>query len=49
MHFDFSWKTLIDQQWEDALFAAQAAANGYSSGHAWFRQMHFGFWIGYDF
>jgi outer membrane protein assembly factor BamA len=49
MHFDFSWKTLISQQWEDALFAAQANAAGFGSGHQWFRQMHFGFWIGYDF
>jgi outer membrane protein assembly factor BamA len=49
MHFDFSWRTLFNQQWEDALFASQAAQAGYGSGHLWFRQMQFGFWIGYDF
>ena len=56
MHFDFSWKTLFNQQWEDALFASDAAAagiapgaNGISPGHSIFRKMQFGFWIGYDF
>jgi WD40 repeat protein len=56
MHFDFSWKTLFNQGWEDALFTSQAAAagiapgtNGLSPGHLFFRKMQFGFWIGYDF
>jgi hypothetical protein len=56
MHFDFSWKTLFNQQWEDALFSQDAAAaglpvgtNGLLPGHNIFRKMQFGFWIGYDF
>ncbi len=56
MHFDFSWKTLLNQGWEDALYTSEAAAagiapgpNGLSPGHAFFRKMQFGFWIGYDF
>ncbi|HET9371915.1 MAG TPA: hypothetical protein VFO19_16765, partial [Vicinamibacterales bacterium] len=42
MHFDFSWKTLFNKEWEDALFALQG-------GHDEFRKMKFTFWIGYDF
>ena len=42
MHFDWSWKTLFNRQWEDALFFV----NGGSSE---FRKMRFSFWIGYDF
>jgi hypothetical protein len=42
MHFDFSWKTLFNKEWEDALFALQG-------GHNEFRKMKFTFWIGYDF
>ncbi len=42
MHFDFSWKTLFNRDWEDALFAA-------AGGSSAFRKMKFAFWIGYDF
>jgi hypothetical protein len=42
MHFDWSYRTLLNQQWEDALFAA-------SGGSAAFRKPKFSFWIGYDF
>ena len=42
MHFDFSWRTLFNKSWEDALFASVG-------GHSAFRQMQFAFWIGYDF
>jgi hypothetical protein len=42
MHFDFSWKTLFNRDWENALFAA------YGGSHE-FRKMKFAFWIGYDF
>ena len=42
MHFDWSWKTLFNKQWEDALFAAYG-------GSELFRRMKFSFWIGYDF
>jgi hypothetical protein len=41
MHFDWSWKTLFNRQWEDALFAL----NG---GSSVFRTRKFTFWIGYD-
>jgi hypothetical protein len=42
IHFDWSWKTLFNRDWEDALFAA----NGGSSA---FRKAKFAVWIGYDF
>jgi hypothetical protein len=42
MHFDWSWRTLLNKGWEDALFAA----NG---GSGAFRKQRFTFWIGYDF
>jgi outer membrane protein assembly factor BamA len=42
MHFDWSWKTLFNRDWEDAVFAAQG-------GSGEFRKMKFSFWIGYDF
>ena len=48
MHFDWSWKTLLNRGWEDALFAFQGRPNG-TSGSEWFRKMKFSFWIGYDF
>jgi WD40 repeat protein len=48
MHFDWSWKTLLNRQWEDALFAFQGNINGVS-GSEWFRKVKFSFWIGYDF
>ena len=42
MHFDWSWKTLFNKTWEDALFAAFGGSQA-------FRKMKFSFWIGYDF
>jgi hypothetical protein len=42
MHFDWSWKTLFNKGWEDAVFSSQG-------GSAAFRKMKFSFWIGYDF
>jgi hypothetical protein len=42
IHFDFSWKTLFNKEWEDALFAA-------SGGSSAFRKGKFQVWIGYDF
>jgi outer membrane protein assembly factor BamA len=42
MHFDWSWKTLFNKDYEDLIFAA----NG---GSALFRKSKFSFWIGYDF
>jgi outer membrane protein assembly factor BamA len=42
IHFDYSWKTLLNKQWEDAVFAAYG-------GSSWFRKPKFTVWIGYDF
>jgi len=42
VHFDWSWRTLLNKPWEDAVFAA----NGGSAG---FRKARFQFWIGFDF
>jgi len=42
MHFDWSWKTLLNRRYEDVLFAA-------TGGSAGFRHPKFSFWIGYDF
>jgi hypothetical protein len=48
VHFDWSWRTLLNKQWEDVVFGPQAAAEGISSGSAWFRKPKFTMWIGYD-
>ncbi len=42
IHFDWSWKTLLNKDWEDALFA-------YGGGSSAFRKAKFAVWIGYDF
>ena len=42
IHFDYSWKTLLNEGWEDQLFAAYG-------GSSWFRKPRFSVWIGYDF
>jgi hypothetical protein len=42
IHFDYSWKTLLNKEWEDALFAAYG-------GSSRFRKPKFSIWIGYDF
>jgi hypothetical protein len=42
IHFDWSWRTLFNKQWEDALFA-------FNGGSSWFRKARFALWIGYDF
>jgi outer membrane protein assembly factor BamA len=48
IHFDWSWKTLLNKDWEDLRFFAEGAAAG-KSGSAWFREPRFQVWIGYDF
>jgi len=48
MHFDWSWKTLFNKDWEDAIFAYPGALRG-ESGSQYFRRVKFSFWIGYDF
>ena len=42
VHFDWAWKTLLNKDYENVLFAA----NGGSSA---FRKAKFALWIGYDF
>jgi outer membrane protein assembly factor BamA len=42
MHFDWSWRTTFNKEWEDLLFLFQG-------GSEEFRKPKFSFWIGYDF
>ena len=53
MHFDWSWKTLLNKSYEDLLFrtCAQTSLTNADCGgdSASFRKMKFDFWIGYDF
>jgi outer membrane protein assembly factor BamA len=42
IHFDWSWRTLFDKNWENLLFGSQVAADQWRKGR-------FQFWIGYDF
>jgi hypothetical protein len=42
VHFDWSWRTLFNPEWEDVEFALQG-------GSAAFRKPKFTMWIGYDF
>lgn len=42
VHFDWSWRTLFNRDWEDIVFARQG-------GSAAFRKARFSVWIGYDF
>ncbi|MEO8258106.1 MAG: hypothetical protein ABI868_12240 [Acidobacteriota bacterium] len=42
IHFDWSWRTLLNKQWEDVVFAADG-------GSSTFRKPRFSVWIGYDF
>jgi len=49
IHFDWSWRTMLNKEYEDYLFAYQAIQNGDVSGSKWFRKPQFSVWIGYDF
>ena len=42
VHLDWSWRTLFNRDWEDALFAS-------TGGSEAFRRSRFDVWIGYDF
>jgi outer membrane protein assembly factor BamA len=48
IHFDWSWRTLFNRQWEDYVFSFQGANEG-KSGSDWLRKPRFSLWIGYDF
>lgn len=43
LHFDWSWRTLFNKAWEDALFTL------YEGGAEQWRKPRFSVWIGYDF
>jgi outer membrane protein assembly factor BamA len=49
IHFDWSWRTLFNRNWEDYVYSYQAALDGESSGSRWLRRPKFSVWIGYDF
>jgi hypothetical protein len=49
IHFDWSWRTLLNKAWEDYVFSYQAVLDGESSGSKWLRKPKFSIWIGYDF
>jgi hypothetical protein len=53
MHFDWSWKTMLNKGYEDLLFRSctQTSLINYdcSGDSTGFRKMKFDFWIGYDF
>jgi outer membrane protein assembly factor BamA len=52
MHFDWSWRTLLNREWEDLQFlyeALQEDPSGLTRGSDVFRRRQFSFWIGYDF
>jgi hypothetical protein len=42
VHFDWSWKTLFNKDWEDVVFSQ-------AGGSSAFRKPKFTMWIGYDF
>jgi hypothetical protein len=42
IHFDWSWRTLLNKDWEDVVFASQGGSTS-------FRRPRFAIWIGYDF
>jgi hypothetical protein len=42
VHFDWSWRTLLNRDWEDLRFAALGGSSA-------FRKPQFSLWIGYDF
>lgn len=48
LHFDWSWRTLMNRGWEDIVYYQNAIADGMSSGSAWLRKPKFTMWIGYD-
>jgi hypothetical protein len=48
LHFDWSWRTTMNRDWENVVYYQQAIADGMSSGSAWLRKPKFTMWIGYD-
>jgi len=48
IHFDWSWRTLFNKDWEDYVFSYQGISEG-TTGSQWLRKAKFSVWIGYDF
>src|SRR3954469_13259064 len=49
IHFDWSWRTLMNKDWEDYIYSFNAIADGDKDGHPWRGKPKFSIWIGYDF
>jgi WD40 repeat protein len=50
IHFDWSWRTTFNKDWEDVLFSSPGSIqNGTPDGSSNFRKPRFAVWIGYDF
>ena len=51
LHFDWSWRTLMNSGWEDVVFGCVTidSAGKCVNGAAEFRKPRFAVWIGYDF
>jgi hypothetical protein len=49
IHFDWSWRTLLNKSWENYVFSYNAVVDGEASGSQWLRKPKFSIWIGYDF
>jgi outer membrane protein assembly factor BamA len=50
IHFDWSWRTLFNKNWENALYATSADLQyGTNVGGTAWRKARFAVWIGYDF
>jgi len=52
IHFDWSWRTLMNKEWEETVFACTGinqTTGQCISGAAEFRKPRFAVWIGYDF
>ncbi|HET7618878.1 MAG TPA: hypothetical protein VF159_05150 [Gemmatimonadaceae bacterium] len=49
IHFDWSWRTLFNRDWEDIVYSDEALLDGEGSGSRWLRRPKFSVWIGYDF
>ncbi len=50
IHFDWSWRTLLNREWEDVTYSYDALLDGWTGrASEWFRRPKFTVWIGYDF
>jgi hypothetical protein len=52
IHFDWSWRTLLNNDWENVVFACSSVDNRTAqciNGASEWRKPRFAVWIGYDF